>query len=161
MLQKRWFFLWILIAGISLAVMSIALFRPHERDGAFIPPAFESEAVEGVPEGPEHLGYAELYQEGMAYRVGVCGRVQTTEGEAVVFFTNLRKNGAWLKLRLLDEQGNLLGESGLLKPGEYLRAVKLERALPAGAQIKLHVMGYQPDTYRSIGAVTLNAITTT
>lgn len=161
MLRKRWVLLWILVAGISLAVMSIVLFQPHEREGAFVPPAFENQATVGVPAVPEHLGYAELYQEGMAYRVGVCGMVQTNEGEAVVFFTNLRENEAWLKLRLLDEQGTLLGESGLLKPGEYLRAVKLERALSAGAQIKLHVMGYQPDTYRSIGAVTLNAITTT
>ncbi len=142
-------------------MMSIALFRPHDRDGAFIPPAFENQAMAGVPEVPEHLGYAVLFQEGMVYRVGACGMVQTDEGEAVVFFTNPKENEAWLRLRLLDEQGTLLGESGLLKPGEYLRAVKLERALPLGAKIKLHVMGYQPDTYHSIGAVTINAIAST
>ncbi len=160
MLKKRAFLFWILIAGISLGAMSVALFWPHEREGAFIPPAFESEAIKGVPEVPSNLGYAELYQEGMAYRVGVCGMVQADEGEAVLFFTNHQENEAWLKVRLLDEQGNLLGESGLLKPGEYLRAVKLERAIPSGAQIKLHVMGYQPETYHSIGAVTINAIAT-
>ena len=62
----------------------------------------------------------------------------------------------WLKLRVLDEGGGVLGESGLVRPGEYVKDVTLAEKLPAGTKIKLKIMGYEPETYRSAGSATLN-----
>ena len=62
----------------------------------------------------------------------------------------------WLKVRVLDAEGNLLGESGLLRPGGYVRTVTLERSPAPGTRIKLKVMGYMPETYRSAGTLVLN-----
>ena len=45
---------------------------------------------------------------------------------------------------------------GLIKPNEYVKYVALSRELPQGTKIKLKIMGYEPQTYRSAGAATLN-----
>ena len=75
---------------------------------------------------------------------------------ATVYFTNAEGNNVYLKLRVLDENDNSLGETGLLKPGEYVKDVELIRALSAGTGIRLKIMRYAPDTYLSEGSVVRN-----
>ena len=76
-------------------------------------------------------------------------------GKAVVYFTNAEENSVYLKLRVLDEDGNILGETGLLKPGEYVEGVELGETFSAGTTISLKIMSYEPDTYMSEGSVVL------
>lgn len=92
----------------------------------------------------------------MTYRFSVCGNVMTEGNEAVVYLTNPAENEVWMKLRVLDENGNVLGETGLIKPGEYVKSVALNTLPDAGTKISLKIMGYEPETYRSAGSVTLN-----
>ena len=124
----------------------------------FTPPAFESAAVAGTPEVPDDLGYCELYQDGMAYRFSICGAVTMNGNTATVYFTSPESNEKWLKLRVLDAEGNVLGETGLIKPGEYVQTVELTEALAEGTAIKLKIMGYEPETYTSAGSVNLNTV---
>ena len=148
------------ILGTVLAVLAItmivALCLPKSTTAEFTPPPFEEDAVSGVPEVPEELGYSSPYKEGMGYRFSVCGNVTAEGNNAVVYLTNPAENEVWLKLRVLDEKGNTLGETGLIKPGEYVRSVSLSSVPSAGTRIKLKIMGYEPDTYRSAGSATLN-----
>lgn len=146
-----------IVFAVVLIFMLIALSMPIKSEkGAFVPPAFENMAVSGTPDVPEMLGYTELYQEGMAYRVSVCG-VPSVEGQSLtVFFTNTEGNEKYLKLRVVDEQGSILGETGLLQPGEYVECVKLTKTLSSGTAIKLKIMGYEPADYSSAGSVLLN-----
>lgn len=72
-----------------------------------------------------------------------------------VWLTNPDTNTLWLKLRVLDQDGNTLGETGLLRPGEYVRWVELENLPPAGSTVTLKLMAYEPDTYHSGGAASL------
>ena len=72
---------------------------------------------------------------------------------AAVYLTNPAENEVWLKLRVLDENGNILGETGLIRPGEYVKDVALTENLTAGTKIKLKIMGYEPETYFSAGTV--------
>lgn len=102
------------------------------------------------------FGYTELYQDGMAYRVSVCGVPQINGNELTVYFTNTEGNEQYLKLRVLDEKGNTLGETGLLKSGEYVKTVTLSKELPVGTKIKLKVMSYEPEDYTSAGSVAMN-----
>lgn len=139
----------------ALAVMIFALNRPQEK-AEFTPPPFESAAEQGAPDVPEDLGYSSPYKEGMSYRFSVCGNVTIDGGKAVVYLTNAEQNTALIKLRVLDENGEMLGETGLIKPNEYVKYVALSRELPQGTKIKLKIMGYEPQTYRSAGAATLN-----
>lgn len=137
-----------------LIVMTIVLWIPQNAE--FTPPAFEVNAVSGMPTVAENMGYTELYQEGMAYRVSVCG-VPTADGnELTVYFTNTESNEKYLKLRVLDTNGNILGETGILKPNEYVKCVTLDKALDVGTDIKLKIMGYEPESYKSAGSVSLN-----
>ena len=64
----------------------------------------------------------------------------------------------WLKLRVLTADGTLLGETGLIRPGEYIKSVSLTSEVEDGTAIKLKIMAYEPDTYYSAGSVTLNTI---
>lgn len=145
------------VLAIALAVMAAALFFGGKQDTAeFTPPPFDATAVAGVPEVPENLGYISPYQEGMVYRFSVCGNVVMEGNAAAVYLTNPSENEVWLKLRVLDENDNILGETGLIRPGEYVKDVALTENLTAGTKIKLKIMGYEPETYFSAGSATLN-----
>lgn len=142
---------------VALIIMIVALSIPREAQrGEFVPPAFEATAVTGTPEVPDGLGYSAPWQEGMAYRFAVCGNVLMDGKLALVYFTNPAENNTWTKLRIYSENGNILGETGLLKPGEYVQYLELDKELAPGTPIKLKIMGYVPETYTSAGAVVLN-----
>lgn len=141
---------------VSLVLMVFALTRQDTQTvmGEFTPPPFDSSAVVGSPAVPDNLGWQEL--DAQAYKVGICGKVIPDGNTADVWLTNPVSNTVWLKVRVLDEKGNTLGETGLIKPGEYVQSVALDTVPKTGKPIVLKIMAYQPDTYYSEGAVSLN-----
>lgn len=99
--------------AVMLIVMIVALCIPKEPTvGEFVPPAFDSAAVIGTPEVPEGLGYSSPYQDGMAYRFSVCGNVKLDGKKATVYLTNNAENKVYIKLRVLDADGNSLVKRG-------------------------------------------------
>ncbi len=140
---------------LCLAAMTIALIytgTPSQEE--FTPPPFDAAAVSGTPEVPEELGWQEL--DAQAFRVSVCGAVIVEGNQADVWLTNPESNTVWLKLRILDAEGTVLGETGLIRPGEYVQAVTFDTIPVSGTAISMKVMAYEPETYHSGGAVTLN-----
>lgn len=95
---------------------------------------------------------------GMEFRAYICGNVIVKDDAADVYFTNSEEFDVWLKLRVLTANGTLLGETGLIRPGEYVKSVSLTSEVEDGTAIKLKIMAYEPDTYYSAGSVTLNTI---
>ena len=144
------------LCAVSLAVMVFALTRQEVQTemGEFTPPPFDGGAVVGSPAVPEGLGWQEL--DAKVYKAGICGKFIPKGNTADVWLTNPESNTVWLKVRVLDENGNTLGETGLIKPGEYVQSVELDNVPKAGKPIVLKIMAYQPDTYYSEGAVSLN-----
>ena len=65
------------------------------------------------------------------------------------------ENESYLKLRVFDEQGEIIAETGLIKPGEYLQTIQFSRAVQDDEPLSIKVMGYEPETYLSSGAVSL------
>lgn len=142
--------------AIALAVMVIALcMTGGAEQKPFESPPFDTNAVEGEPSVSQTLGYSVLYQDGMSFKVGICGNVNIKGSTADVYFTNVSENALWLKLRVLDSKGDIIGESGLIKPGEYLKSVELNSSVKADERVTLKIMSYEPDTYYSLGAITL------
>lgn len=141
---------------LSLAVMVFALTRQEVQTemGEFTPPPFDTAAVICSPTVPDNLGWQEL--DAKVYKVGICGRLLPKGTTADVWLTNPDSNTVWLKVRVLDEKGNTLGETGLVRPGEYVQSVELDTVPKTGTPIVLKIMAYQPDTYYSEGAVSLN-----
>ena len=146
------------VCVISLVVMTLALIlnKKDKPISGFTPPSFDPAAVSGMPDVPEELGWSEIYQEGMGFNAYVCGNVLKEGDAAKVYFTNPGEYEVWLKLRILNENGAIIGESGLLKPGEYVKYVSLTSDAADGEMIRLKIMAYEPETYYSAGAVTLN-----
>ena len=60
------------------------------------------------------------------------------------------------RIPLLDEKGNILGETGLIRPGEYVRTLTLNGEVKPGTPVTLKIMAYEPETYHSAGAAALN-----
>lgn len=60
-----------------------------------------------------------------------------------------------LKLRILDSNDEILGESGLIKPDEYIVGVSLSQDLSTSVPIRLLIMAYQPESYHNAGNVAL------
>lgn len=139
---------------VSLIMMAVALCSPRTEHGDFVPPSFDTAAVVGTPTVPDNLGWQEL--DAKAYTVGVCGKFVTDGNTADVWLYNPNSNSVWLKVRVLDAKGNTLGETGLVKPGEYVQSVTLDTVPKMGTAITLKLMAYEPDTYKSAGAVELN-----
>ena len=145
------------VTAVMMIVMIAVLNIPQKQIvGEFVPPDFDSAAVQGTPDVPDGLGYSSPYQPGMAYRFSVCGNVKMTGKTATVYLTNDSDNEVYLKLRVLDGKGKILGETGLIKPGEYVKDVELIDALAVGTSIKLKIMSYDIETYMSMGSASLN-----
>lgn len=145
-----------IICVVSIVIMIVVLlFSSGSSElAAFTPPPFDENAVQGVPNVPEGLGWNEL--DAQAFKVSVCGVIIPNGNTVDIWLTNPASNTAWLKLRILDGKGNILGETGLIQPGEYVQSITLTEVLKAGNQIGLKIMAYQPDTYYSEGSATLN-----
>ena len=146
------------LLAVLLGTTLFVLLRPEQEPPQFTPPPFDATAEQGVPTVPEELGYSSPFKDGMSYRFSICGNVVVDDGKAVVYLTNPAENAVWLKVRLLAADGTLLGETGLIRPGEYVRAVDLTTVPASDSQIQLKIMGYEPETYRSAGSVTLNTM---
>lgn len=143
------------VCAISVLVMIAALLAPGKTIPAeFTPPPFEPNAVIGTPNVPDDLGWTEL--DAQAFLFSVCGKVVVRDGEADIWLTNPESNTVWLKVRILDKNGETLGESGLIRPGEYVQTVTFDTVPKDGTTIGIKLMAYQPETYFSEGTATLN-----
>lgn len=139
------------LCAAAIVVMTMALTRSGQQ--GFTPPPFKPEAQSGQPTVPQDVGYGEL--DARAFRFSAAGELLALDGEVEVWLTNPAENTVWLKVRILDEAGNILGESGLLRPGEYVRAVRLEKIPKQPTPVSLKIMAYEPETYYSAGSAVL------
>lgn len=151
---KRYLIFSAVICALSVAAMFFALGMDKPQvHTEFTPPPFEENAEKGTPPVPKDLGWSEL--DARAFKFSVCGKVYAKEQKADVWFTNPKSNVLWLKLRILDENNNIIGETGIIRPGEYVRAVPLFKEVSDDMPITVKVMSYEPETYFSEGAVSL------
>lgn len=143
------------ICAAAICLMIFALTRNKAQPAVFLPPDFEENAVSGFPEDAGE-SWTKVYQDGMSFTAYVCGEVVINDGTADLYFTSGAENEVWIKLRIMNESGEILAETGLLKPGEYVKSVEFDIAPSKGEKISMKIMAYEPETYYSAGAVTLN-----
>lgn len=143
-------------AALILLVALLAMPAPAPERGEFTPPPFDASAQAGRPEVDESMGWSELTVRA-GYSVRVCGELDADgEGRVPVWFYSDGDNQVWVKLRMLDGEGNILGETGILRPGEYTQVITLDKAPERTCPVTLLVMGYEPETYYSAGSVSLS-----
>ena len=148
-----------LLAGVlcvlALAAMILVLTLGRKQiQEDFTPPPFDPNACVGVPEVSADASWNDFDAE--VFRVSVCGEIRWEGNTADVWLTNPASNTVWMKLRVMDMDGNILGETGLIKPGEYLEEICLSKVPVAGTPIVLKIMTYEPETYHSAGSISIN-----
>lgn len=141
------------ICIMSVICMALVLSFPT-RFADFTPPPFDAAAEKGAPAVPEGLGYQVL--DAQLFHAGVCGEITVADAAAYIWLTNPESNSVWLKLRIIDMSGNILGETGLLTPGQYVQSVTLNTVPEPGTPVVLKIMAYEPETYYSAGSVSIN-----
>lgn len=143
------------VSCLSVTVMIFTVISTLKDKETFTPPAFDSAAMTGMPEVPESLGYSplEVEQFFMAY---VCGKLTVNGSNVDVYFTSPETNEVWLLLRVTDEKGKILGETGIIRPGEYVKTLRLKTVPDKETNVKLKIIAFQPETYISMGTVGLN-----
>ena len=144
-----------IICVVALVVAAVTLVitgKPTQE--LFVPPKFDPLAVAGVPDVADEMGWQEL--DAKAYRVGICGVLIPKGNNVDIWLTNPKENQVWLKVRVFNGNGDILGESGLIRPGEYLQTINLQMVPNSGSTVALKIMAYEPETYYSAGAVTLS-----
>lgn len=147
----------VVICAAAVVAMVIALCVPKVERGEFQPPPFDVNAQIGTPTVDERLGYSKLSHDQLSFTAWLCGGVTVKDEAARLYFTSPEDNTVWLKVRLFNAKGDVIGESGIIRPGEYVEYVQLTKRLSVGDAIAIKVMAYEAETWRSEGAVTLNA----
>jgi hypothetical protein len=149
---KRYITISAIFCVLSVIIMIIAINTPKEPlKGDFIPPEFDSNAINGAPNVPEELGYIEPYADGMTFSAGFCGELLISNEKADIYFTNKAENNVWLMLRITDEKGSVLAKTGLVRPGEFVKTIYVDKIPEEGQRIIYKVMAYEKQTYYSMG----------
>ena len=141
------------LVAVSIAASVASRQEPERVVGDFVPPAF-ADAVLGAPapHEVEGLPYGTLT---LSEEISVSMVSQLTAdefGAVDVWFTAPDTNRGWVNLRLQDEEGNLLGETGIVRPGEYVQSIRLGSVPKSSGIILARILTYEPDTYYSMGS---------
>ncbi len=148
--------IFVCVAALAMMSVTLCLNKPAMEAVEFSPPPHDSNAVAGMPdEVPADLGYTRLEIE-KGYVFYLCGNINLRGDNADVFFTSPADNSVLLRLRIVDEKGQTLGETGLVHPGEFLQSITFSSIPRTSGPVKCKIIAYQPETYYSMGTVTLN-----
>lgn len=139
---------------ISVSIMILTVFTPKKEIKEFVPPSFDISAQAGIPSVSNEIDWQII--DAKAFAIGICGKVTANGENADIWLYNPKENTVLLKVRIFDSDGTVLGETGLIKPNEYIQSVKLSAIPQQGAPLLLKVMAYQPNTYYSEGTVNIN-----
>jgi hypothetical protein len=60
----------------------------------------------------------------------------------------------------LSEDGTVLGSTGILKPDQYVKTIKLSSVPEETETITLKILSYEPETYYSEGSASAEAVLT-
>ena len=143
-----------LLAPLMIALVIVIVWRANNvQVGGFVPPAFDASAVKGKPENLDaSYGYNTVSAQD-SFSVSLCYTPIFRDGAVQLYFTSHSDNAVWLSAAVYDTEGNLLGESGLVRPGEYVQEIALNVRPEASREIILKIRTYEPDTYYSLGIV--------
>lgn len=155
MSKKQWLLIILLlfvVVAVFSAVLTVKLSKKTEPTDVFIPPAADKTAVKGLPDVEE--GYRNFKTEN--FTAGLCGKLtQYDNGKIDVYFASAEDNEVLLKLLVWDENENTIGESGIIRPGEYVKTVTLSKPLDSKKEVYLRVISYNPENYYSMGVLSI------
>lgn len=139
------------------------------------PPFFDEKSVIGIPENiPAEKGYS-YFNEADICEAYLCQNPDFDGKNADFYFTSPKENeGIFIRLEvytlqfIYDEKGNktgathgdLLGKSGFIRPGEYVKTVTLSKELKEQTQVVLKIGVYEEETGKNKGSITFPSFLT-
>ena len=156
--EKRW----VAAAGVLCALSLLALgvvWYIRSQTPSFQPPAFDPTARTGTPTVAAAYQWTPL-EVTDGYIVSLCAKPVAEGDRAVVYFTAAQDNQVWVRLQLFTQTGELLGESGVVRSGEYVEQLSLTQPITQDTPVVMQVVAYTPETWYSAGKVQLNATLT-
>ena len=120
----------------------------------FKKPEFANAAT-SIPEKLDYKEKAIKVSEGYSLYIDPIPKLDQNDNLSINL-VSLEENKIWIKVRILNAKEEIIGETGLIKPGEYLEKVQINQQLSENDQITYKIMGYEKDTYRSAGTISLN-----
>ena len=117
----------------------------------FVPPLHEDNAIAGEPKDiPDNAAYGNINISDV-FSVSMCAFPSLHGNEIDLYYTN--KSAADISTRFIvfDTDGNIIYESGLLNPGEYLKSVAL-LTVPEDKKAKIKMLSFYPETWESAGS---------
>lgn len=147
----------VVIAVALIAVILSVCWRIIFYVSTFVPPEFDSGALAGTPVPEESLNYGSI-DVPTGFTFSLCGTMyQQQDASLILYFTNPETNDANLRCEIKSEDGTVLYESGVIRPGEYVERLSPIQKIPNEAMpIELSVYAYAPDTWYSMGTANLN-----
>ena len=132
------------------------------------PPFFDQALVVGIPENiPLEKGYS-YFNEPDVCAAYLCQNPDFDGKNADLYLTNPMENeGLFIRVEVFtinfiyDEKGNrtgtelgeLLGKSGFIRPGEYVKTVTLDKKLKEQTMVALKVAVYEEETGKNHGSM--------
>ena len=143
------------LLAVAILVMGILLgLRGKTFIGDFVPPVHDTTALQGMPQDlPEAYGYIAI---GVTDQIPVklCTTPIVKGNQAYLYFSNPSANAVSCRVRITDTKGNLLGESGLINPGEYVESIALSLSPTEVTSVVVTVLTYR-ENYLSAGTITV------
>jgi hypothetical protein len=161
-LQKRALLLFpgILVTAAVVTFFVVRGTAASSGSGFSVPP-FEKNAVTGEPDTPEQEKRYSSMEIENGFAVSLCTNLTANDrGETDVYFTSDKDNLVWVRLVLLSEDGTELGSTGILKPDQYVKTIKLSSVPEETETITLKILSYEPETYYSEGSASAEAVLT-
>lgn len=144
----------LIVILIILVLIIIALLINIKNKSAFIKPKFDKNVS---IEMPEHIDYkSATINISKNYSIYIDGMPTIENNDLIINFISMEDNNVWIKVRVLNEKEQIVAESGVLKPGEYLRSIKTTKKLSKNNKLTYVIIGYEVDTYLSAGTIELN-----
>lgn len=155
MTKKQYLIIAVSLCALTvLVVLAAVLHAGSAGKTEFTPPKADTSASREAFDYSEAEGY-EIFSANGFYQVGICGALTLSDGKIDVLFVSPESNGVLLMLKITDKNGNILGQTGTIEPGQHIESLTLSADLKETTEVTMKVMAYDPQTYYSAGTISL------
>jgi len=138
---------------LILIILIILLTISNKNKSTFKKPEFDKNAIENISSNIDYQ--SKIIKVTDNYSLYIEPEPIINDNYLMINLISLETNNIWLKVRVLKEN-EVVAETGLIKPGEYLEKVQLKKKLDVNDEVVYMIMGYEKDSYFSAGSIKLN-----
>lgn len=144
----------IMILVILISIIIFLLININDKK-SFVKPEFDKTSTTSIPENINYKKSGIKITDGYSIYIEALPK-KTKDNYLNINLISYEDNNVWIKVRVLNNKKEIIAESGLIKSGEYLEKIKLNKTINVNDQISYKIMGYQTDSYLSAGSIILN-----